>query len=285
MRPSSIRENIPASQIDGSDPHEADSASSGSFSCVGESISLEQLPRRTESLDDIQYQFLGSSSSESDSVTDAFETLPDQLIDLCDETEDEVVEVGVTAPSPSRNSFFVSNSPIVGLSEMFSITQLLEGERIAIGGSVDSIFNRIQQHIRAQALFLGQVGLFGANPMPTVQPNVLLNHLPIRRLSGISEATSLGSCPICLEPYKPRMQVRTIPGCGHFVHKTCMDKWITKSHRNTCPLDNITIQIASSGAPTTARSQGTVSRGQSPSRSPNLRRSRRIITKSSSRGV
>lgn len=216
-------------------------------------IDLDQLNIRGRSRTSVprnesQDEFFGSYSSDRESQDSELGIFSDFLIDLCDETEDEVVEVGVSMPSaPSREPYITSTSPMVGLSEMFSIGQLIDGERLGVGTAVDSIFSRIQQHLRAQALFLGQIGLLGGTTTPTpsssIQPKDLLSHLPVRRLSGQTEATSLGSCPICLEQYKPRMQVRFIPGCGHVVHKTCMDKWILKSHRNTCPLDNIAISV------------------------------------------
>lgn len=232
---------------------------------------LQQDPLTSHSSVDFVEEFLGSCSSSEDSAILEYQAFSNELIDLCDDTEDDVVEVGVSVPATSREDFSVSISQSsVGLSEVFTIIDLIDE-----GGGVESIFSRIQQHLRAQAMFLGQIGLLGTpNLIPSIQPKVLLGQLPIRRLSGITEAESLGACPICLEQYKPRMQVRTIPGCGHVVHKTCMDKWITKSHRNTCPLDNIPIQVSSSHVHQTEIL-----------RSPSVRRSRRTTRKSSSRGA
>jgi hypothetical protein len=76
---------------------------------------------------------------------------------------------------------------------------------------------------------------------PFVPPDLVLSRCPVRRIWSANEALSLGVCPICLEPYRQRMMVRTLPSCRHVVHKPCIDKWIRKSHKYRCPLDNLNI--------------------------------------------
>jgi hypothetical protein len=108
---------------------------------------------------------------------------------------------------------------------------------------VESIFARIQQHLRNQAAILGHVGLFGIDIPPRIPPERIIDKLLTKRVASPTEAHMLGSCPICLEAYRPRMLVRILPGCGHMVHKGCMDKWILKSRKYTCPLDNLPITV------------------------------------------
>ncbi len=86
-------------------------------------------------------------------------------------------------------------------------------------------------------------------PRPIIPPpKTLLGKLAVTRIRTSSEAASLGSCPVCLEPYKPRMTLRLLPGCGHMVHKPCMDKWIERCTpgRYTCPLDNTSVSVPQS---------------------------------------
>ena len=204
------------------------------------------------------------------------DSLPSEpaAIDLCDETDNEVVEV-----VPSRDSS-ESLPPVrvayprpVDLStpDFGRMRELISASSIGASTDVDSIFARIQQHLRSQAVYLGQAGFLNFDTRPRVPAHLVLEKLSVRRVSTLAEAVSLGQCPVCLDPYKPRMQVRVLPGCGHAVHKTCMDKWITKSHRYTCPLDNIPIDLSGQSASRTILTTETVS-----SSTPGLRRSRRL---------
>jgi len=86
-----------------------------------------------------------------------------------------------------------------------------------------------------------------AMPRPTIfKPSEVLNlpsflsSLPVQRIKTQEEANGLGSCPICLQEYKPRMAVRVMSSsCGHKVHKSCFDTWIHKRGVYKCPLDNL----------------------------------------------
>ena len=175
----------------------------------------------------------------------------DDPIDLCDETDEEVVEVGVNIPASQPVHSPISPLHILPFrlhppSSADGITSgVIHVPFMPFGGDpdIDSIFARIQQHLRSQAAILGHVGLFGAEIPPRIPPERVLDKLATRRISCAVEAQSLGSCPICLDPYRARMLVRVLPGCGHLVHKGCMDKWIVKSRRFTCPLDNIPINV------------------------------------------
>ena len=109
-----------------------------------------------------------------------------------------------------------SGDPLARMHEEF-ITHVLSLTRAEVTGSALTVFN------------------------PFIPPDLILNRCPVRRIWSANEASSLGVCPICLEPYRQRMMVRTLPNCRHIVHKPCIDKWIRKSHKYRCPLDNLSI--------------------------------------------
>lgn len=69
-----------------------------------------------------------------------------------------------------------------------------------------------------------------------------LGRVPVETLANKEQAESLGTCPICLCDYKPRMRVRKL-SCGHQVHKPCFDAWARKG-RFTCPLDNVKLTVS-----------------------------------------
>ena len=127
----------------------------------------------------------------------------------------------------------------------------------------------IQERIRTQAMLIDRLRVFSVDMRSPVTPTTIMQSLPIRRVKDMADAATLGSCPICLESYRPRMIVRVLPTCGHSVHKPCMDKWITKSWKFTCPLDNSSIEPSGQSARPSASSL--TSEAQQP-----LRRSSRM---------
>ena len=162
-------------------------------------------------------------------------------IDLCDSELSEVEEVSPET-EPAYN-WYRSAFPHVVRQEDPIVERMLglRMNRAAVSESLQSdIFARILDQVRSQALIINR--LSGYQPT-SVSPSVILSKLVARRIANTSEAVSLGSCPICLEGYTARMTVRVIPGCEHLVHKPCMDKWIMQSNKNTCPLDNLPIEI------------------------------------------
>ncbi|CAB4310567.1 unnamed protein product [Prunus armeniaca] len=42
------------------------------------------------------------------------------------------------------------------------------------------------------------------------------------------------TCPICLGEYKAKAILRTIPGCSHYFHASCIDEWLRLNA--TCPI-------------------------------------------------
>ena len=47
------------------------------------------------------------------------------------------------------------------------------------------------------------------------------------------EAAAGSTCTVCLEDFRPRMYVRTLP-CGHRFCSKCITKWVSR-HSATCP--------------------------------------------------
>lgn len=108
------------------------------------------------------------------------------------------------------------------------------------GGSVSRMHEDFISHVLS--LTRGELNVSFLTVLnPFVPPDLVLSRCPVRRIWSANEALSLGVCPICLEPYRQRMMVRTLPSCRHVVHKPCIDKWIRKSHKYRCPLDNLNI--------------------------------------------
>jgi hypothetical protein len=200
-------------------------------------------------------------------------------LDLCDTdmSDVEILDINGPAvditsqedPAPIPNT--TSHTADIRLGPMVMST----GVRIH-NPDVMTLFAQIHERLRTQALLLERMQIFAVDTRPRIPPSVILRGLPIRRIGSASEAAELGACPICLESYKARMLVRELPKCGHLIHKSCMDKWITKSHRMTCPLDNFAIEVedSSSGHPST---RPTLIRASDPSpRSSEPRRSSRL---------
>jgi len=48
-----------------------------------------------------------------------------------------------------------------------------------------------------------------------------------------ADAQAGSSCAICIEEFRPRMYVRTLP-CGHRYCSKCIGKWVSQ-HSATCP--------------------------------------------------
>lgn len=48
-----------------------------------------------------------------------------------------------------------------------------------------------------------------------------------------AHAEAGSSCAICIEEFRPRMYVRTLP-CGHRYCSKCISKWVSQ-HSATCP--------------------------------------------------
>ena len=114
-------------------------------------------------------------------------------------------------------------------------------------GVMRILYDAFRQNLpveEARVIMMDEEGIFdNMTATALVSPHVLLDHISIRRIGSRAEASSIGHCPICLVEYKKRMLVRVLPGCGHYIHKTCFDKWVWKSPRYACPLDNIEIKI------------------------------------------
>ncbi len=173
-------------------------------------------------------------------------------VDLC-ETDLSDIEVIEIEDARRENLRFRADSPTPNV-----ISHMLEPDRLPMQRHAPlqfqrpdmlTIFSHIHERLRAQAMLLERMQIFAIDSRPRIPPSVVLQGLAVRRIQNQQCATELGSCPICLEPYKPRMMVRILPKCQHWIHKTCMDKWITKSHRLTCPLDNIPIEVETASIP------------------------------------
>jgi hypothetical protein len=171
-------------------------------------------------------------------------------IDLCDSDLSDVEVVGISHfPIVNRSSTSAESerrprdvSPFEDMLIHFPWGSNSSSESFGL-----SMFQHIQERIRTQAMLIERLRLFNVDTRPTIPPMTIINCMKIRKIKDTAEAASLGTCPICLEIYRPRMTVRILPGCGHMVHKPCMDKWIMKSLKYTCPLDNKAIEIPESG--------------------------------------
>jgi len=89
---------------------------------------------------------------------------------------------------------------------------------------------------------LSDASISSGNPRTPDISNVqsFLSVIPEKRVRNSAEAAELGSCPICLNDYKPRMSLRIMTSaCGHRIHKTCFDKWLCSRGVFKCPLDNL----------------------------------------------
>eukprot|EP00268_Persea_americana_P016337 TRINITY_DN17736_c0_g1_i1.p1 TRINITY_DN17736_c0_g1~~TRINITY_DN17736_c0_g1_i1.p1 ORF type:complete len:167 (+),score=25.15 TRINITY_DN17736_c0_g1_i1:82-582(+) len=47
-------------------------------------------------------------------------------------------------------------------------------------------------------------------------------------------------CSICLEEYRDKELLRTLPRCGHNFHHSCIDMWLQK--QSTCPVCRLSLQ-------------------------------------------
>ena len=193
-------------------------------------------------------------------------------IDLCesDFTEVEVIDLlaaGSSRPAEPRRFPHAFGHPSV-------LGDFMRGESPIAESRMNEIFARIQDRIRVQAMMIDRLTAFQIDFRPRVAPSVILSSLGVRRLTCPAEAASLGACPICLETYRIRMSVRVLPGCGHLVHRTCMDKWISRSFKYTCPLDNIPIEPAEERSPVSASSAVEIAEAVFPRR--DVRRSSRL---------
>jgi len=164
-------------------------------------------------------------------------------IDLCDSDDSDVeivrLDDGPDSPLLLRARPIDSVASDARFSSNFVFGFPFEGEltqhRFMPGFD---FIEHIQERIRTQAMLLERLRVFSVDIRPPVPPSIIIQSLPVRRVKDMADASALGACPICLEPYKPRMTVRVLPSCGHAVHKPCMDKWICKGYKYTCPLDN-----------------------------------------------
>jgi hypothetical protein len=167
-------------------------------------------------------------------------------VDLCESDHSEVEFVGISQ-FPNSNRSLPSNEPERRVRDVSPLENMIIHFPWGSNSSSEpfdlSMFQHIQERIRTQAMLIERLRLFNVDTRPTIPPKTIINSMKVAKIKDTAEAASLGSCPICLEAYRPRMSVRILPGCGHMVHKPCMDKWITKSLKYTCPLDNKAIDI------------------------------------------
>lgn len=221
-------------------------------------------------------------SSSSDAGVSEIHILSDSsAIDLCDSDFSDIEVVGIDGPpTPAhirQNSRDASlDDPWWPRDIVFDFSWQNSGQPSSARPGFDFI-QHIQERIRTQAMLIERLRVFSVDVRPPVPPSIIIQSLPVRRVKDMAEALSLGSCPICLEPYRPRMTVRVLPACGHSVHKPCMDKWITKGCKFSCPLDNQPIEPPPS-AQTVIRSVAPISEPSQP-----LRRSSRMSRRSLSR--
>lgn len=216
---------------------------------ISESSGLHDRQRRVGNRLGLQFGMMSRHEQRSlTGTTDSFADDEDGPIsvDLCDTdlSDIEVIDIEETRLDNRR---FRDGSTIPN-----TISHMLD-PRVLVPASFGpvhvhrpdmlTIFSHIHERLRAQAMLLERMPMFAVDARPRIPPSVILQGLLVRRIVSQEEANELGFCPICLEPYKPRMLVRILPKCDHLIHKTCMDKWITKSHRLTCPLDNIPIEV------------------------------------------
>tara|TARA_B100001175_G_C19306428_1_gene540764 strand:+ start:346 stop:753 length:408 start_codon:yes stop_codon:yes gene_type:complete len=60
--------------------------------------------------------------------------------------------------------------------------------------------------------------------------SVLQNYIYIKKDDDI-----IGKkCLICMDEFKHKEYKRILPGCKHYFHKKCIDKWLKKN--STCPI-------------------------------------------------
>ena len=60
--------------------------------------------------------------------------------------------------------------------------------------------------------------------------DVLKNYIYIKKDDEI-----IGKkCLICMDKFKHKEYKRILPGCKHYFHKKCIDKWLKKN--STCPI-------------------------------------------------
>ena len=219
-------------------------------------------------------------------VENDLEILSDSsVVDLCDsdDSEVEIIRYDDGPDSPivlrSRPTESTVNDQHYSRNFMFGIP-LIDGRTEPRFLSGFDFMEHIQERIRTQAILLERLRVFSIDIRPQVPPSTIIDSLPIRRVKDMAEAAALGACPICLEPYRPRMTVRVLPSCGHSVHKPCMDKWISKGLKYTCPLDNRAIEVSNASAADMPQSTSSL---HSETRQP-LRRSSRMSQRLSGRG-
>jgi len=66
-----------------------------------------------------------------------------------------------------------------------------------------------------------------------LQPSKILA-LPCDEFEEDTEAGCQLGCPICLSDFAEGENIRTLPGCGHSFHKSCIDLWLLR--RADCPM-------------------------------------------------
>jgi|LauGreDrversion4_2_1035121.scaffolds.fasta_scaffold166255_3 hypothetical protein len=180
-----------------------------------------------------------------DQSQDIYVMSDSSAIDLCeaDLSDVDVVRVdGPSSPTSDRRQTDDMNFPDPVFPDdlfQFSWHGMTPPGRANLGYD---FIQHIQERIRTQAMLIDRLRVFSVDVRPPVTPSTIMESLPVRRVKDMADAAALGSCPICLESYRPRMIVRVLPLCGHSVHKPCMDKWISKSYKYTCPLDNRSIE-------------------------------------------
>ncbi|OBZ77552.1 E3 ubiquitin ligase BIG BROTHER-related protein [Grifola frondosa] len=76
--------------------------------------------------------------------------------------------------------------------------------------------------------FLGEVG-------PRGTPDHVVSSLPNGLYKDWAKPGETDErCPICLDDYAPTDPVLKIPGCSHWFHKTCLEKWLKTAR--SCPV-------------------------------------------------
>ncbi|KAL6842374.1 hypothetical protein ACP4OV_027801 [Aristida adscensionis] len=56
-----------------------------------------------------------------------------------------------------------------------------------------------------------------------------------RRRGGQGHEHSPGRCVVCISALRDGEDVRRLP-CGHAFHRDCVDRWLARCRRRTCPL-------------------------------------------------
>jgi hypothetical protein len=99
---------------------------------------------------------------------------------------------------------------------------------------------RIRNYIRAriQEDMRSNFARFGPISNKTAQvihcPSSHFGNRVTRKILKEKELT-FASCSICLQHYKLKQYIITIPQCGHIFHRDCSESWYQKYHNLTCP--------------------------------------------------